>query len=334
VLETLDFVVKEIEELRQKIQVQIIDNGKYELILPIVDSDFVEFTYLKNKKNIGLSGSFQKAFTKSTALYTWILSDDDHLIKGCVKTVFEECKNVEISAFAFKSLEKNGVIKIFKEESSVKKVNGNEILNGAFLNFIMLSVNCFRTELAKSQLKKNCELNLFNHTYPQILLLLGLIKGNNQFALGNIPIVVDSRVEKHYSARSAFAVRLRDVVLLNYSARRLKLEKESLIFLNKWIKSHIINYGIRHHIEFREFKDKRELIKMNLWIGVRIRDLGIFIVWLATLITQAIFIFRSRPSKILLKYLHVSGQIKPFEDVLLKEYTSFKSEYPNYDPQN
>jgi len=102
--ESLDSIINQINDINHDIEIVISDNASTDNTPEIVKEylqkyDFIK--YFRNEKNTGFDRNVDLLFQRATGKYVWILSDDDALRDGALKSVLDGLKKYENISVCF-----------------------------------------------------------------------------------------------------------------------------------------------------------------------------------------------------------------------------------------
>lgn len=83
------------KETLLRVEIIVSDNCSPDNTQAVVESykGELDFTYIRNKKNIGPDGNFMQCLNKATAKYAWLLGDDDFLEYGNLSRLLDSLDN-------------------------------------------------------------------------------------------------------------------------------------------------------------------------------------------------------------------------------------------------
>jgi len=149
----LDFLLPQVSEFKQHVQIVISDNASDDNTTEIINKHFlkyssISFIHNKNEVNIGFFGNFKKCRELSTGKYLWILSDDDFV---CNNIVFELINNLIEGEYSTIFLKNN-----FKSNSFIKsKRISTELLEKETYNLGLISSVIFLNDKSNDSLLFN-----------------------------------------------------------------------------------------------------------------------------------------------------------------------------------
>ncbi|MEI7498656.1 MAG: glycosyltransferase family 2 protein [Candidatus Falkowbacteria bacterium] len=95
-LESVQIQTDASDELRQKIEIVISDNGSIDNTTEIVEKfqhNFSHFIYVRNQTNIGFDMNVYNVVSQATGKYCWYMGDDDMLINGSLEFMVDCLKD-------------------------------------------------------------------------------------------------------------------------------------------------------------------------------------------------------------------------------------------------
>jgi hypothetical protein len=257
-------LILEIKDFKSTVEILICDNGSKILNTKHLLQEDNNFRHLVNTVNIGLEGNIKKIVENSFGKYVWLLSDDDIIVDGSIRTLLKQIGEYESDCYFLTYGDKYGLqLNNFFSEA-VKRVNNEEFLSNYWKSAIFISVVIYKTDVAKEALRNIEALKIKNCVYPQLLIVFFIFKQNRIFyAVGGLKIL-DSQIYKNYNIKSAYRVRIRDILIFNSQLRIMGYSNLELLYIRQWIKSSIINYSLQISYEFGTLREKYIIIFLSL----------------------------------------------------------------------
>lgn len=191
--QALKFLLPQVYEFKQHIQIVISDNASDDNTAEIVNKHLLKysslfFIYNQNEVNIGFFGNFKKCRELSSGKYLWILSDDDFV---CDNIVFEVINNLIKGDYSTIFLKNN-----FKLSCFIKtKLSSDELLVKESYNLGLISSVIFLND-------KTNDSKLFMKYFDSPF--IGFIFMLNSFNFKNLTLSVEGKCL--YAANHASSV--------------------------------------------------------------------------------------------------------------------------------
>lgn len=103
------------KDVLENIEIIVSDNGSSDDTKIVVESylELLDFTYVRNKENIGPDANFYNCLMMAHGQYAWLLGDDDFLEYKKIKDLLYELGSGDYGLVHISSIKKNLPVKIF-----------------------------------------------------------------------------------------------------------------------------------------------------------------------------------------------------------------------------
>lgn len=284
-------------KVASRINILICDNGNLDFKIP-ANIGSLRLDYLKNSTNLGLGGNIESCIMNATGTFTWLLSDDDYIEIDYIEELLKRLESTKSDVIALGT----STINLSEPPDSQNFYP----IPTFWQDFIFISGCIYRTEKTQNFISKRLHGEI-NATYHQVLVALGMfVTGFTLERLSN-KYVTDTNTGKNYQLRSAFVVRILDLVKLENQLQHLGMSEIQLREIFKNTNSKIVNYIPRMVFEFSNRKDfchLFQLLQETLTISRKKIKRMIILVCSFILTTLAILDFRvARASVYILTFI-------------------------------
>lgn len=297
-----------------QIELLICDNSKDPFNLP---SELLNLRikYVKNVKNVGLGRNINSCLLNASGKFVWLCSDDDTILPNSIAKLVDLLARTE-----------SDVIALGDEvgEESVEYSNPRiDRIPRFWSSFIFISSCIYRVESVQKFLRHQSHLKV-NPTYQQVLIALGMFGNGSKLECWKNIFVIDTLTHKNYSVRSAYVVRIFDLIKLERDLLKLQLSPVALENLSELIDSHILNYIPSMVFEYFRRRDFFELFRLTIEsFAVSRHYLRRDILLIFGIILAAISILDCRFSRLCVKMLEKAARknlVKfTFRDILIRQ---------------
>lgn len=251
----LEFLLPQVDEFKQYIEVVISDNASEDNTAEIVNKHMSKYPniahiYNKNEVNVGFFGNFKKCRELSTGKYLWILSDDDFV---CDNILFELIENLSKGGeYATVFLKNNFRLNSIKKSELIAV----ELLEKETYNLGLISSVIFLNEKSNDKF-------LFDR-YSQSP-FIGFIFMLNSFSFKNLTLTVEGKcllAANHVSSVTnffdVFINGMEDVInYLSFTNTSAKIIKS---FRKEYLRSFILpSYVLYKAEKERHFTDSKSI---------------------------------------------------------------------------
>jgi glycosyltransferase involved in cell wall biosynthesis len=252
----LENLEKEIFDYKDYCEIIVCDNSKIPVVIELSSP---QVYYYWNEGNIGLSGSVSRLFNLARGMYSWLLSDDDEIKSGTIKSILEiidrslNGKSTELIVIESSASYRG---EIFKKQFYFEFLNSNtltpyEFLEGYWISLFFISIVVYKTESAKKQILK---MGSLNRVYPQTQISWALLLESNDSVVSIIrkPCVIDNYGVKSYRKSDINCVSVLEMAnLINLinteiiiTSRHSKMLQSTVGKMNNLLIRNIVRYGL------------------------------------------------------------------------------------------
>jgi abequosyltransferase len=271
--ESLDWLLPQIIDYKDSIELIISDNASTDNTMEILDNVKINYPNLdikfnKQPVNTGFYGNFKKCIELASGKYLWLLSDDDFIFNGVIHQVMKILINNHIGAIFLKDWTSD---KLSIDDFNVNFVNQKQFFSDRPYRHSLISSIIFRNKLETesvlfSKLKDNALLGY--------AVFLNAVASFNNFAvLNGNSLLARNDDEIRFNALDIFVFDLNRVI--EYNSPKFNNEIISMImnsFLGSLICGHFKDY--KYNMKYKNSNVKNiKLLKMyfkyfNFWVHV------------------------------------------------------------------